>query len=79
MTTEEIKSIQEIQGTAGFRMIKFLAEEKIKKLSDVMQINKDGFVAEQALARQLAVETLREFLGELTLTIKPKETNKTYE
>lgn len=79
MTNEEMKSIQEIQGTGGFRVIEHLVTEKMKNLESVMGINKDRLVAEQALARQLSVELLKEFLSEINLLSVSKETRKTYE
>ena len=80
MTQDEIKALEDIQGTAGFRVIQFAVEAKIKKIESVMGINKEGLVAEQALARQLAVEVLTEFLSELKLTTPlEKEVRRTYE
>lgn len=80
MTTEEIKSIEDLQGTAGFRVMKFLIENKIKKLNSVSEIVRDGMVAEQAIARQLAVEVLKEFLSDMGLVTKSQnELRKTYE
>jgi len=80
MTAKELEHIKEIEGTAGFRIIVFTVSEKMKKLDSVRGIVKDGLVAEQALARQLAYEILEEFLSDLNLISKPeKVTNKTYE
>jgi len=79
MTNEEIKSIQDIQGTAGFRVIRFLVQEKMNKLDSVREINRDGLVAEQALARQLAYEVLEKFLNELQIFPTNKEVRRTYE
>lgn len=79
MTTEEIKAIQEIQGTGGFRVIQSLAQQKIDKADSVRRINKEGMVAEQALARQLVVELLTEFLEEINLQSSNREAKRTYE
>lgn len=79
MTNEDLKAIQDIQGTAGFRVIRFLIQEKINKLESVMGINRDGLIAEQALGRQLAYETLTEFLNELQIFPTNKEVRRTYE
>jgi hypothetical protein len=80
MTSEEIKAIEEIQGTGGFRVIQSLVEAKLKKLESVMGIKRDALVAEQALARQLAFEALKEFLSDLQLTSPPeKDSRNTYE
>jgi hypothetical protein len=80
MTTEEIKSIEEIQGTGGFRVLQFSVEDKLKRLDSVMEINKNELVAEQTIARQLAYEVLKEFFSELKLSSPlSKETRKTFE
>lgn len=80
MTNEEIKAIEEIQGTGGFRVIVTSVENKLKKVRDVMFIDRNNLVAEQALARQLAVEVLTDFLSELKLTSPlEKSTKRTYE
>ena len=80
MTNEEQKAIEDIQGTAGFRVIKASVEAKLKKVESVMGIDKNALVAEQALSRQLTYEVLREFLNELGLiTPLEKELRRTYE
>jgi hypothetical protein len=80
MTSEELNLIKEIEGTGGFRVMKYLIEQKMDKLESVMSINKDGLVAEQTLGRQLAFEVLSEFLKELNLLPSgEKEKRKTYE
>ena len=80
MTSEELKHIQEIRGLAGFRVIQSVCEKRIAELKDVTSINKNELVAEQTLARQLAVKTLKDILNDLTIIIKPEgEKNNTYE
>ncbi len=80
MTPQEVKAIEEIRGTGGFRVIQSLAEDMLAKAKDVTLINRDAMVAEQAIARQLTYEVLKQFLSELKLTSPPiKETKKTFE
>lgn len=80
MTKEEYNAIEAIHGTVGFNVLKAIVEAKMKKLDSVMEIKREGLVAEQALGRQLAYETLREFLSEIKLiNSPPKEERKTYE
>ena len=80
MNTKEIQAIEEIQGIGGFRVLQASVEAKLNSVKDVMNVKRDGLVAEQTLGRQLAYEVLKEFLSELKLTSSPpKEGNKTYE
>jgi len=80
MTKEQQEIIESIEGTAGIRVLRELISEELKKLDSVREINKNGYVAEQAIGRQLAYELLEKFLSEIKL-INPvnKETRKTYE
>ena len=80
MTPQDLRSIEDIKGTAGFRVIEALLLQKMNTLESVMSINKDGLIAEQTLGRQLAFETLSDFLKEINL-LKPSEKEKrnTYE
>ncbi len=80
MTAEEQKHIQDIQGTAGFRVIAFEAKQMLEKIKDVTKIDKNGLVAEQTLGRQLAYEVLEKFLSDINLITKPEsEKRRTYE
>jgi hypothetical protein len=80
MTSEEIKAVEDIQGTAGFRVITSLVEKKLESVKDVMNVDRRALVAEQTLARQLTYEVLKEFLSDLRLTSPlPKEDRRTYE
>ena len=80
MTNDDIRAIEEIQGTAGFRVIQSLVEKKLEGVKDVNNIKPDGLVAEQTIARQLAYEVLKAFLSDLKLTSPlPKDSKKTYE
>lgn len=80
MNNEEIKHIQDIQGTAGFRVMQYEVGELMKKLDSVRQVNRDGLVAEQTLARQLAYEILEKFLQTINLQASPeRDTRRTYE
>ncbi len=80
MTAEEIKHIQDIQGTAGFRVIQYEAQQMLKKAESVREIKKDGLVSEQTLARILVVELLEKFLSDINLLpTGEKETRRTYE
>ena len=79
MTDNDIKALQEIQGSGGFRVMEFLIKEKMKKLESVMGVDKNGLVAEQTLGRQLAYEVLSEFLKEINLSPKSEKQSNTYE
>lgn len=81
MTTEEIKSIEDIQGTGGFRVIQYLISEKMKELESVngIDLHSASSVGEQALARKLACELLTKFLIEINLSSPTKVTRRTYE
>lgn len=80
MTNEELKGIEDIQGTLGYRVIVNEAQKMIAKADSVRDIKKEGLVEEQTLARQLVVELLEKFLSEINLSPKSeKETKKTYE
>jgi len=82
MTSEEIKSIEEIRGTAGFRVIQFYLNKRIEELKSVMDLDKSSqiHVGIQALAKQKAVQLLTDFLSDLNINYKPQEeVRKTYE
>ena len=75
MTQNDIKAIQEIQGTGGFRVIEFICSEKIKKLDSVLDVT----TLEEALGRKYAVTLLKELLEDLNLNPKPQGEKRTYE
>jgi len=82
MTNEDIKAIQEIQGTAGFRVIQYLAEQKLDKLDRVSTLgtSSNTELDFSAAARRDAVLYLMEFLKEINLLPKEeKEKRRTYE
>lgn len=79
MTQEDIKSIEDISGTRGFRVLEASIKAKLEKLDSVREINPDALVAEQALGRKLASEVLVEFLEELNFTVSTKAVKNTYE
>lgn len=79
MNSEDLKLIEEIKITGGFRVMEKLIKEKMWKLDSVREIQKDGLVAEQTLARQLSYEVLSSFLNEIGLFSPNKETRRTYE
>lgn len=82
MTSEEINSIKEIEGTGGFRVMKFVIEQKMKVLDSVSDVEENNLVNVEAvfLGKKYAVKLLREFLSDMSLTTKPQEEKrKTYE
>lgn len=80
MTKDEELAIQALQGTSGLKVIQSLVEAKLDKVRDVNEINENGMVAEQALARKLTYQVLKEFFGDIKLTTPlTKEERKTYE
>ncbi len=80
MTAEEIKHIQDIQGTAGFRVIQYEAKQMLEKMKDITTVDKNDLVAEQTLGRQLLYEVLEKFLSDINLTSKTENTTRrTYE
>ena len=82
MNQQDKEAIQEIEGKAGFRVIKNLAEQKIKNLESVRSIEPSGKypIDAQALGKKYAVEVLEDFLYDLSILERPLKSNKnTYE
>lgn len=82
MTSEQVKAIQDIQGTAGFRVIEYLIQQKMKELDSVSDIDgrSETRAGIQALAKSKAVKLLKDFISDLQLNpVSEKETRKTYE
>lgn len=82
MTQDEIKAIEEIKGTGGFRVMESLMRTKLDKLDSVSTVDENigGNLEAIFLAKQYAVRILNEFLSEINLISKPKgETKRTYE
>lgn len=82
MTNEELKKVQEIQGTAGFRIMQSLIAQKLDQLDRVSTLDytSDAALDYSARARQETVKFLSEFLKEINLIPKEeKETKRTYE
>lgn len=82
MTNDERKSIEDIQGTGGFRVIQSLVQKKINELDTVkdLDITANISIEHQAWAKKVSVEWLEKFLEEINLLPKEaKETRRTYE
>lgn len=82
ITQQDRQAIIDIQGMAGFRVIKYLAEQELKELESVrgLKANHEYPIEAQALGKKFAIETLEKFLTNLNILEQtPKETNKTYE
>jgi len=82
MTSDELKAIDEIRGTAGFRVIEYYLNKRIDELKSVMGLDGTSqiHVGIQALAKQKATQLLIDFLSDLNINYKPQEeVRKTYE
>ena len=81
MTEEEKKSLMEIQGTPGFRVLEYIIKNKIEDLKDVTNIDVKTPLAinVQTLANQKSVKFLQEFLYDLGFVSTVKESKRTYE
>ena len=68
MTKEEIKSIQDIQGSAGFRVIVALLVNRVDELNKVSEIDLDKpNIEAKVIGRSLAVKWCQEIINEINL------------
>ena len=81
MRPDEIKSIEEIKGTPGFRVIEHYLNKKILELDSVSDIDlkSETRAGVQAIAKNKAVKVLKEFANELTFSPVQREMNRTFE
>lgn len=77
MTTEEIKAIQDIQGTAGFRVIESLLVKSIAELDSVSKIDLDKpNIEAKAVGRSLAVKWCTDIKNEINLSVIPEKNKR---
>lgn len=81
MTPEEKEALVLIQGSQGWRVMEYLIQKKIATLKSVEDLDGRSVdkVGIEALARQKAVRLLRDFLGDMGISVSRKSTNQTYE
>lgn len=81
MTPEEKEALVLIQGSQGWRVMEYLIQKKIATLNSVEDLDGRSVdkVGIEALARQKAVRLLRDFLGDMGISVSRKSTNQTYE
>ena len=81
MTQKDLEAINEIKGTAGFRIIEYTIQQKIKELDSVsnIELQSQTAVGLQALAQKKAVKLLTSILEDLKFEVRPATKSNTYE
>lgn len=81
MTQDEIKAIEEIKGTAGFRVIEFILQQALDKLDSISDMDFDQpNIEAKAIGRGLAVKWCKDISEQINLSAKAERDNKrTYE
>lgn len=82
MTNEEAKSLNEIRGTGGYRVIEQALKHALESLNRVSDIDDDSQtpIEVQALGRKYAIIAIEDVLEKINVGFKPEtERSKTYE
>lgn len=81
MTPEEIKGLQDIQGTLGYRVIQAILDKRLTELDSVTNIDPDKpNIEAKAIGRALAVKWCKDIKSEINLsTPSDRDIKRTYE
>lgn len=79
MTQEELKTLQELNGSPHYELLKKAILEKLEELKDITLLNEEFDIAIQALGRKYAYQNLSSFLDLIGIPPTTRKIDKTYE